>query len=104
MLFPISLYASLIIFVLGLIIKISTWFTKKIGPDSKNLSSFKRIISALKGILSVIFNKKIIVLIKIFFLDILLQSQQSYLLIYHQLQLSLCLDSYHQLLLVYIYL
>jgi hypothetical protein len=55
-------YTSLIVFLLGLIYKISTWFTKKIGSLGQDLSTAQRVQSAVKGIISVIFSSKILML------------------------------------------
>jgi len=73
MFYSISLYISLAIFIIGLIYKIATWLSRKIGLYSKDIPTSKRLSSALKGIVLTIFSAKILTLIKIFFLDILLQ-------------------------------
>ena len=73
MAYNISLYISLAIFLIGLIYKVSTWFSLKTTVDSKTIPTAKRISSALKGIISTIFSAKILTLIKVSFLDILLQ-------------------------------
>jgi len=67
------LYISLAIFLIGLGYRISTWFTLKISVDSKNISTSKRVSSALKGITLALFSAKILTLIKVFFLDCILQ-------------------------------
>jgi len=66
-------YTSLIVFLLGLIYKISTWFTKKIGILGKNITTAQRLLSAVRGIVSVIFSSKILILLKAVVLDVLLQ-------------------------------
>jgi len=73
MFYSISLYISLAIFIGGLIYKIATWLSYKIGGDSKDIPTSKRLSSALKGILLTIFSAKILTLIKIGVLDVLLQ-------------------------------
>jgi nitrate reductase gamma subunit len=73
MFYSISLYISLAIFIGGLIYKIATWISRKIGVDSKDIPTSKRLSSALKGIIVTIFSAKILTLIKIFVLDVLLQ-------------------------------
>jgi len=73
MFYYISLYISLAIFIGGLIYKIATWLSRKIGVDSKDISTSKRLSSALKGIVVTIFSGKILTLIKIFVLDVILQ-------------------------------
>lgn len=67
------LYISLTIFFLGLVYKISTWFTRRVGIISYQTSPFERVFSAIKGILLTVFSPKLLILIKVFFLDVLLQ-------------------------------
>ncbi|MGD9081661.1 MAG: hypothetical protein PVG96_20115, partial [Desulfobacterales bacterium] len=66
-------YSSLVIFLLGLIYKISTWFTKKIGILGKDITTAQRLRSAVKGILGVICSSKILHLIEAVVLDVLFQ-------------------------------
>jgi len=73
MVYYISLYISLAIFIIGLIYKISAWFFFKTSIDSKNIPTSKRVSSAIKGIILTIFSVKILTLIKVFCLDIVLQ-------------------------------
>jgi len=73
MLFTVLLYTSLFIFLFGMIYKVSTWFSRKIGIASKNFTTSERITAAAKGILEVIFSPKILILVKVFILDIVLQ-------------------------------
>ena len=82
MAFTVSLYASLTIFLLGLIYRIYTWFFRKTGISPRDLTTSKRASSAIKGIISVIFSAKIFKLLKAFLLDILFQKrilQESFL-------------------------
>jgi heterodisulfide reductase subunit C/nitrate reductase gamma subunit len=73
MFLKVSLYISLIIFVLALIYKVSTWFRYKIGIGATEIPTAARFFSAIKGILSTIFSAKILTLLKVFVLDVLLQ-------------------------------
>ncbi len=73
MVFDILLYTSLTIFISGLIFKISTWFTRKIGIFAYQVTAAERVSAAAKGILITIFSPKILVLIKVFILDVALQ-------------------------------
>jgi len=73
MAYYISLYVSLAIFAIGLVYKVLTWFFLKTSLYSKSIPTAKRLSSALKGIISTIFSPKILTLIKVFFLDIILQ-------------------------------
>ncbi|MEE9495283.1 MAG: hypothetical protein V3V39_02055, partial [Desulfobacterales bacterium] len=66
-------YTSLIVFLLGLIYKISTWFTKKIGILGKDITAAQRVQSAVRGIINVIFSSKILTLLKAVVLDVLFQ-------------------------------
>jgi heterodisulfide reductase subunit C/nitrate reductase gamma subunit len=66
-------YASLVIFLLGLIYKISTWFTRKIGILGKDITTAQRLWSAGKGIAGVIFSSKILALLQAVVLDVLFQ-------------------------------
>jgi len=75
MVFLTFLYISLAIFVLGLIYKISTWFSRKIGIAAKGLTTSKRVFAAVKGIAGVIFSARILTLIKVFILDVVLQAR-----------------------------
>lgn len=69
----VSLYISLAIFLFGLIYKVSGWFRYKIGIGAEEISTSGRVFSGLKGILSTIFSFKMLVLLKVFLLDVLLQ-------------------------------
>jgi len=73
MIFTALLYASLAIFTIGLIYKISTWFSRKIGISAKDITTSERVSAAVKGILGVIFSAKILTLTKVFILDVVLQ-------------------------------
>jgi len=73
MAFYISLYTSLAIFLIGFIYKLSTWFSLRPTAESKGIPTSKRVSSALYGILLVLFSRRILTLIKVLFLDIILQ-------------------------------
>lgn len=75
MFYTITLYASLVIFSVGLVYKISNWFRFNIGQHTGNMSVSTRIGAAIKGILSTFFSVKVFTLIKVFVLDVLLQAQ-----------------------------
>ena len=57
-------YTALVIFLLGLIYKASTWFTRKIGILGKEITAAQRLQSAVRGIAGVIFSSKIITLLE----------------------------------------
>jgi len=64
MLYSISLYVALVIFIMGLVYKVSSWFSLKISVESKGAST--RFFAALKGIISAIFSIRILTLLKVF--------------------------------------
>ncbi|UCH00254.1 MAG: 4Fe-4S dicluster domain-containing protein [Deltaproteobacteria bacterium] len=71
MFYYISLYISLAIFAVGMVYKISTWFSFK--TSIKTISTSKRLSSAIRGITLTLFSAKILTLIRVFTLDIILQ-------------------------------
>ncbi|MFO7972933.1 MAG: nitrate reductase, partial [Desulfobacterales bacterium] len=73
MVFTAFLYASLIIFALGLMIKIWTWFSRTIGTSAQQIPAPERVSAAVKGIFGVVFSTRILTLIKVFILDVVLQ-------------------------------
>ena len=73
MLYNLALYASLIIFALGMIYKISNWFRRSIRPDGGSFSTSERVTAVVKGLLGVIFSAKILTLLKVLLLDVILQ-------------------------------
>ena len=66
-------YTALTIFLLGLIYKISAWFTKNIGSSEKNIRPSQRAFCAVKGLMGVIFSPKILALFRASLLDVLFQ-------------------------------
>jgi heterodisulfide reductase subunit C/nitrate reductase gamma subunit len=73
MFLKVSLYISLVIFLVGLVYKVSTWFRYKIGIGAEEISTSTRVFSAIRGVFSTIFSFKILTLLKVFVLDVLLQ-------------------------------
>jgi heterodisulfide reductase subunit C/nitrate reductase gamma subunit len=69
------LICSLIIFFFGLVRKISLWFTLKVHTSHRNITPSQRVKSAAKGILETIFSKKILILLRVFVLDVLVQKR-----------------------------
>lgn len=74
MLYNIALYSSLAIFLAGLIYKVSNWFRCNIDPGATAFSASARISAAARGIVSTVFSARIGTLLKIFVLDVLLQT------------------------------
>lgn len=75
MVFNLLLYISLGIFILGLIYKAYTWFSRKIGISAQEYTPAQRFSTAVKGTVSVIFSSRILLLLKAFVLDVVLQKK-----------------------------
>ncbi len=75
MTFHLLLYLSLFICLTGLVLKISTWFLYKVNTSENDISTRQRISAAIKGTAHIIFSKKIILIIKSFLMDVLLQKK-----------------------------
>jgi nitrate reductase gamma subunit len=73
MIFDLTLYASLSIFLFGLCYRLSSWFRTTVGLSPAGISSSARFAAAARGILGAVASTKILALLKIFLLDILLQ-------------------------------
>jgi heterodisulfide reductase subunit C/nitrate reductase gamma subunit len=73
MFYDIALYVSLSVFGIGMIYKISNWFRRSIGINPIEITTSKRVSAAVKGILGTVFSGKIFILIKVFFVDVILQ-------------------------------
>ena len=73
MFYDIALYVSLAIFGIGMIYKISNWFRRSIGINPRDITTSKRVSAAVKGVLGTVFSGKIFILIKVFFVDVILQ-------------------------------
>ena len=73
MFFTISLYIALVVFLLGLAYKVSTWFRYSLGGETEGISTSARVSGAVKGIVLTLFSKRLLTLLKVFFLDVLLQ-------------------------------
>ncbi len=75
MIFNVLLYASIGISLVGLIYKISTWFTRKIGISADNITASARFLAVFKGVCRAVFSPKILILIKVFFFDVMIQKR-----------------------------
>ncbi|MFO7931461.1 MAG: 4Fe-4S dicluster domain-containing protein [Desulfosalsimonas sp.] len=73
MAFTFFLYASLIIFLLGLLYRAAAWFQREAGFSYAGPGASKRISGALAGMVSVVFSTKLFTLLRVFVTDILLQ-------------------------------
>ena len=75
MVFNVLLYISLFVFISGLIYKIYKWFSLEIGFSGRDISKSERLTACFKGIIRIIFSSKILILIKVFILDVILQKR-----------------------------
>jgi heterodisulfide reductase subunit C/nitrate reductase gamma subunit len=66
---------SFIIFILGLIYKVSNWFVKKIAIPGQTITTSQRVQSAAGGILGVIFSAKLLIVFRVILVDVLLQGR-----------------------------
>ena len=73
--FNFLLYSALSIFLLGLIYKISTWFTRKLGGAGQNFTPSQRIASAARGIARTLFSTGLLLVLKALLVDVMLQSR-----------------------------
>ena len=72
MFFTISLYCALIIFGVGVLYKLFTWFRSSISIGAAEIPISQRIVSTLKGVLLTMASVKIFTLLKVFMLDVVL--------------------------------
>jgi len=75
MFFTLSLYISLVIFVFGMALKVSSWFRWTLDGEEEAFKPGARVSAALKGIFLTLFSGKIFRVAKAFFCDILFQSR-----------------------------
>ena len=73
MMFLVSLYFAISIFLIGMIYKMSGWFRYSLDSADGEIGARKRLVAAVKGIFLTVFSKKIVIIIKVFVLDGLLQ-------------------------------
>ncbi|MEW6665681.1 MAG: 4Fe-4S dicluster domain-containing protein [Thermodesulfobacteriota bacterium] len=73
MLYKVSLFVSLILFGMGLLWKISGWFRYRTSLVALDLPLKTRISEAVRGILLTLFSRKVLTLVRVLFLDGVLQ-------------------------------
>ncbi|MCP4693292.1 MAG: nitrate reductase, partial [Desulfobacterales bacterium] len=73
MVFDVLLIASLIICGLGIIYRVSTWFTREYGVLPSGATAGQRLLAAVGGVAGVLFSPKILILLKTFVLEAMLQ-------------------------------
>ena len=73
MLFSMTLYLALAIFILGTLYRIIRWFTVKIGPDAGQFTFRARVLGVFKSCFTVLFSRNIFRIVNAFFFRILFQ-------------------------------
>ena len=73
MTFDLLFNLSLILLAIGMLYKISQWFSYKIGIQAENSFFSQRLVSCIKAIIGVVFSPKIVIVLKTFILDVLFQ-------------------------------
>ncbi len=73
MVLTISLYLSLLIFGLGLLFKVSTWFRYDFGAPERPFTARERICAALAGIAATLLSVKTFTLLKVLVMDVFCQ-------------------------------
>ena len=75
MFFTVSLYLALAIFGIGMVYKITTWFTRKVGFRAREYTALQRVGAFLRGMVGVLFSVRIFSLLRALVLDVLLQAR-----------------------------
>lgn len=75
MFFDVALYTALVIFAIGVIHKIDTWFLLNVGTGDRTVPVSERFADGAKGLLAALFSPKVFTLVKVFFVDVLLQAR-----------------------------
>lgn len=73
MIYDIALTIALILFAIGLIHKIDTWFIVNVGIGERTTSMAQRFKSGVKGVLGSIFSRKLFTLLRVLIVDVLFQ-------------------------------
>jgi len=73
MFFSVAFYLSLAVCIVGVFCKMIKWFILKIGPEAVNFSFWQRLTSAIRAVFAVLLSPRFLVLLKVFFLDVLFQ-------------------------------
>ncbi len=73
MVFSITFYLALAIFIFGTTYRGIRWFVVKVGPDAGQFAFRTRVSRASKGLFSVLFSRTIFRLIRAFFFQVILQ-------------------------------
>ena len=73
--FNFLLYTALIIFLLGLIYKVSNWFTRNLSDARQNFTAGYRVTSAAGGLARTVFSPKVLLIFKALVVDVMLQTR-----------------------------
>ena len=73
MFFDLFLYASLVVFGIGLVYRIHRWFSGQITTSAGASGSIRRLGQAIRGILGVLFSVRVVAVFKAILLDVILQ-------------------------------
>ena len=73
--FNFLLYTALIIFLLGLIYKVSNWFTRNLSDARQNFTAGYRVASAARGLARTLFSPKLLLIFKALVVDVMLQTR-----------------------------
>lgn len=72
-LLSICLYVSLAISGIGILARVSRWFTTVVAPQSERVSAVRRVVAAAAGLIRALFSWKIFRLFRVMLFDVLLQ-------------------------------
>jgi len=73
MLFYLIFSIAAVIFLLGVCYRIRLWFCLNLGDDAETDTPLQKLSSAIKGMAQVLFSYKILILLKVFIVDIIFQ-------------------------------
>ncbi len=73
MFFDVTLYLALVVFGIGMLIRIISWFRRDVGMGEKGIPTSARLTAAVKGLLGAVFSGRIFGLMRAFVVDVLLQ-------------------------------
>lgn len=75
MFFKITLYIATAVFLLGLCYRVSAWFRYSLGEETEGFSAGRRVFAALRGLVLTLLSPRILTLVKVFVLEVLLQTR-----------------------------
>jgi len=75
MFYDVVLKLSLALFVLGVLYQVRQWFHVRVGPDAESLSAEQRYAAAFRGLLPVVFGRRVFALLYALVFHVLLQTR-----------------------------